>query len=71
MPNAWQDSDILGLIQFVYIRIRVVRKMAGQGFFKGEKKKQKKDKQKPSIGVTSSKPIFTLPEVISKKDKAY
>lgn len=46
--------------------------MAGQGFFKGEKKKQKKDKQKSSSTVGGSeKPIFTLPEVISKKDKSY
>lgn len=45
--------------------------MAGQGFFKGEKKKQKKDKQKASASFISNKPIFTLPEVISKKDKSY
>lgn len=45
--------------------------MAGQGFFKGEKKKQKKEKQKPSTSLEAGKPIFTLPEVISKKDKSY
>ncbi len=45
--------------------------MAGQGFFKGEKKKQKKDKQKSSTTIESNRPIFTIPEVISKKDKSY
>ena len=51
--------------------LKEVSKMAGQGFFKGEKKKQKKDKQKATAAFVPDKPIFTLPEVISKKDKSY
>ncbi len=45
--------------------------MSGSGFFKGEKKKQKKEKdtkisfQNPSEGA----PTFRLPELISKKKK--
>lgn len=35
------------------------------GFYKGEKKKQKKGKQGKQIAGNA--PIFTLPEVISKK----
>lgn len=35
------------------------------GFYKGEKKKQKKDKQSKSI--FSDKPTFSMPEIISKK----
>lgn len=41
--------------------------MAGfGGFYKGEKKKQKKGKQKPAASGFSV-PTFTLPEIISKK----
>lgn len=40
----------------------------GSGFFKGEKKKQKKDKDKKSIGIiTGGAPVFSLPKVITKK----
>lgn len=40
------------------------------GFYKGDKKKAKKDKQaKVEIGVGS--PVFTMPELISKKKKDY
>ena len=45
--------------------------MSGSGFFKGEKKKQKKGKdakityQSSSLGA----PTFKLPELISKKKK--
>ena len=42
--------------------------MASTGFFKGEKKKPKKGgKEAPS--VSSSAPVFTLPELVSKKKK--
>ncbi len=42
--------------------------MASSGFFKGEKKKQKKDKDKRSSGIiTSTAPVFSLPKVITKK----
>ncbi len=43
--------------------------MAGSsGFFKGEKKKPKKDKEKKSGGmITSTAPVFSPPKVISKK----
>ncbi len=40
--------------------------MASSGFFKGEKKKAKKDKE---VRVTSGAPIFQLPEIITKKKK--
>lgn len=36
------------------------------GFYKGEKKKQKKAQQK---NIYSNVPIFTLPKIISKKKK--
>lgn len=39
------------------------------GFYKGDKKKPKKDKQGKS-GVGSA-PIFTMPELVSKKKKDY
>ena len=40
----------------------------GQGFFKGEKKKPKKGKDKGVMSTaTSSAPIFTLPKLIEKK----
>jgi hypothetical protein len=39
------------------------------GFYKGEKKKQKKDKQgKANLGDA---PVFSMPELISKKKKDY
>lgn len=38
------------------------------GFYKGEKKKAKKGKEKKVSGGT---PIFTLPEIIVKKKKTY
>ncbi|MDP3988115.1 MAG: hypothetical protein Q8P80_03145 [Candidatus Levybacteria bacterium] len=39
------------------------------GFYKGEKKKQKKGKNKPSsVGLNA--PTFVLPELISKKKPA-
>ncbi|MBI5044514.1 MAG: hypothetical protein HZC02_01175 [Candidatus Levybacteria bacterium] len=42
----------------------------GGGFFKGEKKKQKKGKDKMMTGTSSYNPVsFTMPEVISKKKK--
>lgn len=39
------------------------------GYYKGERKKQKKDK-KDKVGIANS-PVFVLPEVISKKKKDY
>jgi len=41
--------------------------MAFGGFYKGEKKKQKKGQDKK--GVFSNTPTFVLPEIISKKKK--
>ena len=38
------------------------------GFYKGEKKKQKKDKENKSF-VSSNAPTFVMPEVITKKIK--
>lgn len=35
------------------------------GFYKGEKKKQKKGKQAQNI--SSNAPVFQLPEIVSKK----
>ena len=41
-----------------------------EGFFKGEKKKSKKGKDKAISGMSqSTAPIYTVPEVISKKKK--
>lgn len=40
------------------------------GFYKGEKKKQKKGKEKASSGGFNG-PTFTLPEIVSKKKKNY
>ncbi|MCL6096101.1 MAG: hypothetical protein M1444_00245 [Patescibacteria group bacterium] len=40
------------------------------GFYKGEKKKPKKDKTGKDI-VTSSAPSFQMPEIVSKKKKDY
>lgn len=43
--------------------------MAGfGGFYKGEKKKSKKDKESKQA-FSSNKPVFTLPKLISKKKK--
>ncbi len=39
------------------------------GFYKGEKKKQKRDKQ-GKVGMSSA-PTFVMPELISKKKKDY
>lgn len=39
------------------------------GFYKGEKKKQKKGKEIKNI--SSNAPTFALPEIISKKKKPY
>ena len=37
------------------------------GFYKGEKKKAKKDNKKHTGGSISTAPTFTMPELISKK----
>ncbi|MDO8657731.1 MAG: hypothetical protein Q7K55_03250 [Candidatus Levybacteria bacterium] len=37
------------------------------GFYKGEKKKSKKNKDKRSASFNA--PIFTMPEIITKKKK--
>lgn len=42
--------------------------MSASGFFKGEKKKQKK-KGKEAKNMFSNAPVFTLPELVSKKKK--
>lgn len=39
------------------------------GYYKGEKKKQKKGKENKNI--SSSTPTFVLPELVSKKKKDY
>lgn len=40
------------------------------GFYKGDKKKPKKDKQvKSSSGSFGDTSVFTMPEIISKKKK--
>ena len=45
--------------------------MAGfGGFYKGEKKKQKKGKEVKKV-TSSNAPVFVLPEVISKKKDKY
>jgi hypothetical protein len=42
--------------------------MGGSGFFKGEKKKPKKDKGKNNQQISiSTAPTFTLPKVITGK----
>lgn len=43
--------------------------MANTGFFKGEKKKQKKGSDKNVMQTTSNAPIFSLPKLIEKKKK--
>jgi hypothetical protein len=42
--------------------------MASTGFFKGEKKKAKKG-GKEAKNIFSNAPVFTLPELVSKKKK--
>lgn len=41
------------------------------GFYKGEKRKQKKGKETGVKIGFSTKPTFTLPDIISKKRKDY
>ncbi|GIW61850.1 MAG: hypothetical protein KatS3mg089_0702 [Patescibacteria group bacterium] len=42
----------------------------GSGYFKGEKKKQKKEKEKHASNLSLGSPLsYSLPEVISKKKK--
>ena len=40
------------------------------GFYKGEKKKPKKDKFGKNVSVGTA-PVFQMPELISKKKKDY
>jgi hypothetical protein len=42
--------------------------MGSTGFFKGEKKKQKKG-SKDTKNLMSNAPVFTLPSLVSKKKK--
>lgn len=37
------------------------------GFYKGEKKKKKKDTKSNTGGAFSDKPVFTLPKMVEKK----
>ncbi len=39
------------------------------GFYKGEKKKKKKTTDKGFVGSDLDVPIFTLPQIVSKKKK--
>jgi len=39
------------------------------GFYKGEKKKKKKTSEKSFVGSDFGAPIFTLPQIVSKKKK--
>lgn len=42
------------------------------GFYKGEKKKQKKGKDnKNAMQIGTGKPTFTLPEIVTKKKDTY
>ena len=41
------------------------------GYYKGDKKKQKKDKQVKDSNSFGSAPVFSMPEIISKKKKDY
>jgi hypothetical protein len=41
------------------------------GFYKGDKKKQKKEKQVKNNNAFGSAPVFTMPEVIGRKKKDY
>ena len=40
------------------------------GFYKGDKKKQKKDKD-AKVSYGSGAPVLTMPEIITKKKKDY
>lgn len=40
------------------------------GYYKGEKKKAKKDKQQKGTSFSDA-PTFVMPEIIKKKDKNY
>lgn len=40
------------------------------GFYKGEKKKAKQNKQKASADGISSAPIFVMPKMLEKKKKS-
>jgi hypothetical protein len=42
--------------------------MGSSGFFKGEKKKQKKG-SKEAKNIMSNAPVFSLPSLVSKKKK--
>jgi len=39
------------------------------GYYKGEKKKKKKTTEKGFVGSDLGTPIFTLPQIVSKKKK--
>lgn len=39
------------------------------GFYKGDKKKQKKGKENKAVFSGSNAPVFVLPELIAKKKK--
>lgn len=39
------------------------------GYYKGDKKKPKKDKQ--SKGIVGNSPVFSMPEIVTKKKKDY
>jgi hypothetical protein len=41
------------------------------GFYKGDKKKQKKETQVKNNNSYGSAPVFTMPELIAKKKKDY
>lgn len=43
--------------------------MASSGFFKGEKKKNKKGEKEAKNLITSNAPVFTLPQLVVKKKK--
>jgi hypothetical protein len=40
------------------------------GFYKGDKKKQKKDKEAKNSSFGSA-PVYTMPEIVTKKKKDY
>lgn len=40
------------------------------GFYKGEKKKPKKDKGSKNVSIGGA-PVFQMPELVSKKKKDY
>ena len=39
------------------------------GFYKGDKKKQKQNKNKASVGNVSNAPVFVMPKMLEKKKK--